>query len=114
MKASVSSAPPRSRILVSLPRPSERLESPKLAGHEQIGDHDDDRHEGIRRRGRQRLASDVVDHGSDELLARDQARRDVVPERETEREDRAGDDRREGEGEDDAREGRERASAEVR
>ena len=42
----------------------------------------------------------VVDDGPDELLARDEPRRDVVAERQREREDRAGDDGRERERED--------------
>ena len=36
----------------------------------------------------------VVDHVADELRVRDERRRDVVAERQAEREDRAGDDRR--------------------
>ena len=54
-----------------------------------------------------------VDDGADELLARDQPGRDVVAEREREREDRAGDDRRERQRQRHPANVAERASAEV-
>ena len=74
---------------------TERLERLQPAGDEQVADHDAiGTNENAAAVG-QRLAADVVDHRADELLARDQPGRDVVAEREREREDRAGDDRRE-------------------
>ena len=61
----------------------------------EVDDHHGDRHERERGRDRQVRPALVVDDGADELLARDQVGRDVVAERQREREDRAGDDRRE-------------------
>ena len=81
------------------PRPLQVLERPGAARQEQVDDHDRDRHERIGRGERQVVgdADVVVDHVADELGARDDLRRDVVTEREREREDRAGDERREDE-----------------
>ena len=71
--------------------PSERLERAEAPGDEQVDGHDRDRHEGERRGQRQvaRHALLLEDDVADELVVRDQARRDVVAEGQREREDRA-------------------------
>ena len=75
----------------------------------------DDRDERVRRRERQvaRHAQVRVHDVADELRARDELRRDVVAERQREREDRAGHERRERERQDDAPERRAAPRAQV-
>ena len=89
----------------------EVLERPRAAREQQVDDHHGDRDERVRRRQRQvvRHTDVVVDHVADELRARDDLGRDVVAEREREREDRACDERREDERQDDAEERRGRS-----
>ena len=69
----------------------QRLERAQPPGDQEVDDHDDDRHRGERRRERQvvRDADVGVDDVADELRARHELRRDVVAERQREREDRA-------------------------
>ena len=78
-----------------------RLECAEASGHGEVDDHDRHGHECVR--GGQRLVDrDVaVDDVADELAARHERRDDVVAEGQREREDRAGDDRGQGQRQDD-------------
>src|ERR1700743_3570774 len=111
MKASTSPTTTRSVILPRLdsliarrpssaaPSPgasSDVLEGAELAGDAEVGDHDDDRHQGEGRRERLVVGDRVEDRGADELFVGDQFRRQVVTEGEREGEDRDTHDRREG------------------
>src|ERR1700758_3483513 len=101
MKA--SARPTQTRRMI-LPRfesliagaPSDVLEGAELAGDAEVGDHDEDRHQGEGRRERLVVGDRVEDRGADELFAGDEFRRQVVAEGEREGEDRAGDDGGEG------------------
>src|SRR5256885_10812361 len=98
MKASVTPTATRSSTLdrrESLI--SQVLERSEPAGDQEVGDHDQDRDGGEGGRERQVVGDVVEDDIADELIVRDQGRRDVVAHRQREREDRAGDDGGEGE-----------------
>src|SRR3954452_5743214 len=112
MKARPIATAMRSRIvdrLVSLTSLLYVLEGPQLARHQQVADHHDDRDERERGGEGQVFAKDVVvDDVADELVVGDEARGDVVTQRQGEGEDRSGDDCREGEWQDHPPERRER------
>ena len=95
-------------------RPSlQGLERLELLRNGEVRDHYADRDKRERRGNRQVRPVVVVDDRADELLARDELRRDVVPEGQREREDRAGNDGGERERQRDLEERSDRPAAEV-
>src|SRR5665811_413534 len=69
--------------------PLDVFEGAQAAGDQQVGDHDDDRDEG-EGGGERQVVDDVVeDDVADELVVGDEARGDVVAQRQREGEDRA-------------------------
>ena len=87
--------------------------APKPPGDDQVDDHHHDRHQREHRRERQVGLVDRVDVVTDQVGLGDQQRRVDVAERQREGEDRAGDERREGERQDHLPEGVRRLRAQV-